>query len=125
VNAEVVFPPLWGDGAYNWGAGMTRIFTAATVIKHNMPLGQPGKLSDQEAWGAAYFINAHERPQDPRYTGDARETRERYLNFHKSTLYGTKVNGKLLGQYESTGEKPFLKPDNVKPRRFDEGSEKL
>lgn len=125
-GAQIVFPPLWGDGAYNWGAGMTRIFTAATFIKNNMPLGQPGKLTDQQAWDVAYFVNAHERPQDPRYTGDAKETREKYLNsFHKHTLYGTEVNGKLLGQHDNTGEKDFLKPDALRPRVFEKGSDKL
>ncbi len=124
-NAEgtVVFPPLWGDGAYNWGAGMTRIFTAAAFIKHNMPLGQPGKLTDQEAWDVAYFINAQERPQDPRFVGSAEATREKFLNFHKHTLYGTKVNGRVLGAHTNTGEKPFLKPDNLKPRDFEQGSD--
>src|SRR5690554_4528062 len=29
VDGTIVYPPLWGDGSYNWGAGMTRIFTAA------------------------------------------------------------------------------------------------
>lgn len=124
-NAEgkLVFPPLWGDGAYNWGAGMTRVFTAAGFIKHNMPLGQPGKLSDQEAWDVAYFVNAHERPQDPRFVGSAKETREKFLNFHKHTLYGTEVNGKILGEHQNTGEKPFLKPDVLKPRTFSQGSD--
>ncbi|WP_417666808.1 c-type cytochrome [Pseudidiomarina sp.] len=118
VDGAVVYPPLWGDGSYNWGAGMTRVFTAASFIQNNMPLGQPGRLSDQEAWDVAYFVNAHERPQDPRYTGNAKETREKYMNFHKATLYGTEVNGAVLGQHDNTGDKPFLKPDVLKPRSF-------
>lgn len=122
VKGEVVFPPLWGDASYNWGAGLSRVFTAASFIKNNMPLGQPGRLTDKEAWDVAYFINAQERPQDPRYTGDAKETREKYLNFHKATLYGTEINGKVLGQHENTGEKPFLKPEVLKPRTFTEGT---
>lgn len=118
VDGQVVFPPLWGDGSYNWGAGMTRVFTSASFIQNNMPLGQPGRLSDEDAWHVAYFINAQERPQDPRYTGDAKETREKFMNFHKATLYGTEVNGKVLGQHDNTGDKPFLKPDVLKPRTF-------
>lgn len=118
-DGKVVFPPLWGDGAYNWGAGMTRIFTAASFIKNNMPLSKPGSLTDEEAWNVAWYINSQERPQDPRFTGDARETRERYLDFHKHTRYGTEVNGRILGQHENTGEKPFLKPDVLRPRTFD------
>ncbi|TNE93686.1 MAG: c-type cytochrome [Gammaproteobacteria bacterium] len=118
-DGEVVFPPLWGDASYNWGAGMTRVFTAASFIKNNMPLGKPGSLTDDEAWQVANYINSQERPQDPRYTGDVKETREKYLNFHKHTNYGTVVNGKLLGDHENTGSKPFLKPDALRPRTFD------
>ncbi|KAA1176192.1 c-type cytochrome [Marinobacter salinexigens] len=118
-DGEVVFPPLWGDNSYNWGAGMTRVFTAASFIKNNMPLGKPGSLTDDEAWQVANYINSQERPQDPRYTGDVKETREKYLNFHKHTNYGTVVNGKLLGDHDNTGSKPFLKPDALKPRTFD------
>lgn len=118
-DGKVVFPPLWGDGAYNWGAGLTRIFTAASFIKNNMPLSKPGSLTDDEAWNVAWFINSQERPQDPRYTGDARETREQFIGFHKHTRYGTEVDGKVLGQHNNTGEKPFLKPANLKPRTFE------
>ncbi len=31
------FPPLWGEGSYNWGAGMHRVNTAAAFIKAAMP----------------------------------------------------------------------------------------
>lgn len=119
VAGEVVFPPLWGDGSWNWGAGMSRVYTAASFIKNNMPLGKPGSLSDQQAWDLALFINSHERPQDPRYTGDAQETREKYANFHNWTRYGTEFNGRILGQHDNTGEKPFLKPEVLRPRTFD------
>lgn len=63
-----MFPAVWGDNSYNWGAGIARIFTAASFIHMNMPLGKPGSLSEQEAWDVAVYINSHERPQDPRYT---------------------------------------------------------
>ena len=125
VDDQYTFPPVWGDRSYNWGAGISRIFTAAAYIQWNMPLGQPGKLTDQEAWDVAYYINAHERPQDPRYTGDAKETREKYIDFHGFTLYGTEVNGVLLGQHDNTGEKPVLKPDVLRPRSYAEGSDAL
>jgi thiosulfate dehydrogenase len=39
AGTEMVFPPLWGEQSYNWGAGMHRIDTAAAYIKANMPLG--------------------------------------------------------------------------------------
>ncbi len=38
---EVVFPPLWGEHSYNWGAGMHKVNTAANYIKLNMPLVLP------------------------------------------------------------------------------------
>lgn len=118
-RGEVVFPAVWGDGSYNWGAGISRHYTLASFVKHNMPLGRPNSLSEQEAWDVAYFIDSQERPQEPRYTGDVKETREKYLEtFHKHTNYGVEVNGKLLGDHDNVGEKDFLKPDVLRPRTF-------
>lgn len=99
AEAGTLFPPLWGPGAYNWGAGMHVVDTAAGFIKHNMPLGLGDSLSDQQAWDVAAYINSHERPQDPRFTGNLKETAEK---FHqgKFSLYG-KVKGPtgaLLGE---------------------------
>jgi thiosulfate dehydrogenase len=96
VAGDYVFPPLWGSDSYNWGAGMHQLNNAAGFIKANMPLGLGNSLSDQEAWDVAMFINAHERPQDPRYTGNLAETRKRYHDTPYS-LYGVEVNGHLLG----------------------------
>ncbi len=113
-----VFPALWGKNSYNWGAGMSRVPTLASFLKYNMPYGKPGSLKDQEAWDLALFIDSQERPQDPRYTGDAKQTREQYKNFHGTTMYGTEFNGKILGQHDDTGEKPFLKPEVIRERNF-------
>jgi thiosulfate dehydrogenase len=56
------FPPVWGPRSYNLGAGMARLDTAAAFVRWNMPLGQGGTLSDQEAYDVAdYFIHG-ERP---------------------------------------------------------------
>lgn len=119
VDSEVVFPALWGDDSYNWGAGIARLFTLASFIKYNMPLGQPNTISEQDAWDLAYYINSQERPQDPRYTGDVTETRELYLDtFHKHSLYGLEVDGQLLGDHDNVGRKDFLKPEALKPRDF-------
>lgn len=114
----VVFPALWGDNSYNWGSGMSRIFTAASFIHLNMPPQQFGSLSEQDAWDLAIFINSHERPQDPRYDGSALSTRERYLNFHRHTLFGTRVDDRILGEHRNTGAKPFLKPEVLRSRTF-------
>lgn len=59
------FPPLWGKHSYNDGAGMYRISNLAAFIKNNMPLGttyKSPKLSDEEAWNVAAFINSQPRP---------------------------------------------------------------
>ena len=118
-TGRTVFPPLWGDASYNWGAGIARVFTLAGFVKHNMPYGQPGKLTDQQAWDVAQFVNTHERPQDPRFEGSAVETRERYLKtFHRFTMYGTEFKGKILGENATLGGKPVLKPESLRPRNI-------
>ncbi|ROM54454.1 c-type cytochrome [Pseudomonas rhodesiae] len=99
VGDDYAMPPLWGKDSYNWGAGMHRINTAASFIKHNMPLGKGGSLSDQQAWDVAAYVNSHERPQDPRLVdGSVEKTR---LKFHANdgvNLYGQTVEGVLIGQ---------------------------
>ncbi len=93
---EQVFPPLWGKQAFNWGAGMHRINTAAAFIRANMPLGKGGSLSVQQAWDVAYYVNSHERPQDPRFEGNLEATKEA---FHSHQCrYGDKVGKTVLGQ---------------------------
>lgn len=98
AEGQTVIPALWGTDSFNWGAGMASIENAAGFIKANMPLGQGWSLSDQEAWDVAMFVDGHERPQDPRFTRDVATTREK---FHDSamSLYGTTVDGVLLGQH--------------------------
>ena len=91
-----VFPALWGADSYNWGAGMESIANASGFIKANMPLGQGGSLSDQEAWDVALFMDSHERPQDPRFTGDVATTRRQFHDTPNS-MYGRTVDGKVLG----------------------------
>jgi thiosulfate dehydrogenase len=96
ADGKVRFPPLWGPEAYNWGAGMASISNAAAFIKHNMPLGQGGTLSDQDAWDVAAFINTFERPKDPRQTGTVEEARQKHHG--AQSYYGKEVRGKVLGQ---------------------------
>jgi|GEM_PF-571186 len=92
-----VYPPLWGARSFNWGAGMAGVDKAAGFIKANMPFSKANTLTDQEAWDVAQFMDAQERPQDPRFDGNIASTRKK---FHDSeySLYGQTVNGKLLGQ---------------------------
>ena len=99
---NILFPPLWGAWAYNWGAGMHRVDTAAAFIKHNMPLGLRGSLSDQDAWDVAAFMNSHERPQDPRFDGSVERTAK---TFHagRYSLYGKPgPDGAILGSQPTT-----------------------
>jgi len=60
------YPPLWGPDSYNTGAGMNRVITAAAFIKGNMPYEQATwdnpKLTDEEAYHLAGYINSFERP---------------------------------------------------------------
>ncbi len=64
-EGTVAAPPLWGAGSYNIGAGMSRVRTAATFIRDNMPFDQPETLTDQQAFDVAAFVNAHARPDFP------------------------------------------------------------
>jgi len=104
LNGVIVFPPLWGPGSYNWGAGMHRIPTATAFIKANMPFGRPNSLSDQQAWDVAAFVNSHERPPDPRAEGMG--VAEAQRRFHsKPDYYGQVIRGELLDGVPNTSQK--------------------
>ncbi len=66
-NEKYVYPPLWGDDTYNHGAGMHRVLTAAQFIKANMPFEvatwDNPKLTDEQAYHVAAYINSFQRPQ--------------------------------------------------------------
>ncbi len=113
ARGQVVFPAVWGDQSYNWGAGMAQIKNAAGFIKANMPLGKGGSLTDQQAFDVASFIDGQPRPQDPRFTGDVAATRKKYHD-NADSLYGTTVNGVMLGLGKPTGpgvtSSPMTKP---------------
>ncbi|APQ16081.1 c-type cytochrome [Maribacter hydrothermalis] len=60
------YPPLWGPDSFNDGAGMNRVITSAEFIKSNMPYLQATwdnpKLTDEEAYHVAGYINSFTRP---------------------------------------------------------------
>jgi thiosulfate dehydrogenase len=59
------YPPLWGEGSYNIGAGMHRLTRLAGFIKNNMPFGSTAEnpqLSNEEAWDIAAYISSQPRP---------------------------------------------------------------
>ena len=97
ADGAYIFPPLWGGQAYNWGAGMHSVAKAADFIHHNMPFGYPGKLSLQETWDVAAWIDSHPRPQDPRFKGNLEETIKLHHHNRKVDYYGKKVDGRVLG----------------------------
>lgn len=61
-QGQAIFPALWGPKSFNIGAGMARLHTAAGFVKHNMPQGQEGSLTDDEAWDVAAYFSQQERP---------------------------------------------------------------
>ncbi|HKJ46001.1 MAG TPA: c-type cytochrome [Balneolales bacterium] len=59
------YPPLWGKGSFNNGAGMDRILKAASFIKGNMPFGVTigtQYLTDDECYDIAAYVDSHSRP---------------------------------------------------------------
>lgn len=57
-DSAYFIPALGGERTFNLGAGMARLDTAAAFIRRNMPMRQPGTLTDQEAYDIAdYFIH--------------------------------------------------------------------
>jgi thiosulfate dehydrogenase len=56
-------PALWGENSFNDGAGMGRLTKAAGYIQNNMPIGEEGTLTDQEAADLAAFLLMHDRPE--------------------------------------------------------------
>jgi thiosulfate dehydrogenase len=63
-------PPLWGARSYNVGAGMANIITAASFIHAAMPLDRAQKLTEQQAFDLATYINTRPRPDFPAKTRD-------------------------------------------------------
>lgn len=63
-----VYPPLWGENSYNTGAGLYRISGFAGFVKVNMPFHEATydhpKLTNEEAWDVAAFVNSQPRPQN-------------------------------------------------------------
>jgi thiosulfate dehydrogenase len=57
-----MFPPLWGAGAFNDGAGMSQLDKMAAFVKANMPKTGPGSLTVQQAYDVAAFVTQKPRP---------------------------------------------------------------
>jgi thiosulfate dehydrogenase len=57
--------PLWGPDSWNDGAGASRVYTLAGIIRYSMPYLDPGSLTDEEAQQVAAFITSKPRPSCP------------------------------------------------------------
>jgi thiosulfate dehydrogenase len=62
------FSPLAGPDSYNNGASITRVLTAASFVRHNVPFGttlDTPVLSNVDAYDVAAYMNSFERPVKP------------------------------------------------------------
>ena len=57
--------PLWGTRSWNDGAGVARVYTLASYLRHAMPYTAPGSLTDEEAQQLAAYIDGKPRPAFP------------------------------------------------------------
>jgi len=57
-----IAPPLWGPRSYNIGAGMANVVTAASFIHAVMPIDRAQRLTEQQAFDIATYINSRPRP---------------------------------------------------------------
>ena len=65
-NKAYEYPPLWGAGSFNNGAGMTRLIASAEFIHSNMPFGtsyDAPVLTPEQAWDVAAYMISKSRPQ--------------------------------------------------------------
>lgn len=64
-QGTAIAPPLWGPRSYNQGAGMARINTAASFIHEVMPIDRAQRLTAQQAFDVATYVNTRPRPDFP------------------------------------------------------------
>jgi thiosulfate dehydrogenase len=57
------YPPLWGSGSFNNGAGMAHIDRMTGFVRYNMPQDAPGSLTLPQAYDVAAFVLSHARPR--------------------------------------------------------------
>lgn len=57
--------PLWGPNSWNDGAGASRVYTLAGIVRYTMPYLDPGSLTDEDAQSVAAFITSQPRPEYP------------------------------------------------------------
>ena len=111
------YPPLWGNDSYNNGAGMNRVITAAQFIKANMPfddLYESQKLTDEEAYDVAGYINQMQRPTKPNLEVDFPDLLKKPV----STPYPPYADPFSLNQHQKGPFQPIIefykKKHNIK-----------
>jgi thiosulfate dehydrogenase len=60
-----IAPAVWGRQSFSVGAGMSRQFTLATFLRHNMPFDHSITLDDRQAADIAAFVLAQPRQDHP------------------------------------------------------------
>ncbi|MEP6263076.1 MAG: c-type cytochrome [Gillisia sp.] len=103
-----LYPPLWGEDSYNDGAGMHRVITAANFIKANMPFGEATrenpKLTDEEAYHLAGYINSFSRPEKKNKANDFPDRKLKPV----STSYGPWADDFPAEQHKYGPFKPIM-----------------
>ena len=69
-QGSALAPPLWGAHSYNVGAGMANVITAASFIHALMPIDRAQRLTEQQAFDVATYVNTRPRPDFPRKVHD-------------------------------------------------------
>lgn len=102
------YPPLWGDDSFNDGAGMHRVLTAAQFIRSNMPFEQATwdnpKLTDEEAYHLAGYINSFSRPHKTFLENDFPDRKLKPV----STPYGPWADSFSAEQHKSGPFPPII-----------------
>ena len=101
------YPPLWGNDSFNNGAGMNRVLTAAQFIKGNMPFGTTVntiKLTDEEAYDVAGYINSKQRPVKAHLEQDFPDLLKKPV----STPYGPYADSFSLEQHQKGPFQPIM-----------------
>jgi len=65
ANSAKKAGPLWGPESWNDGAGASRVYTLAGIIRYTMPYLDPGGLNDEDSQHVAAFITSQPRPVYP------------------------------------------------------------
>ena len=104
-DSNYVYPPLWGEKAYQSGSSMHRIIKQAQWLKANMPFDKASWdkpfLSDEEALDIAAFVNddsIHPRPGVTNY--DYPHPVEKSIDYDKGPFSDTfSVSQHKFGPY--------------------------